>query len=358
MSTTMSTSWSGSSGFARCRWKPAAADRSRSRSPAYAVTAIAIGVASAPSVARDLPQERVAVGARHADVADQHLRMLLDGAARAPRRPTRREDRRAGVLEHRARASSASGSSSTTRMRQRRASAAARRRAGATRGGRRRRAGALTPPARGSRTVNVAPRPAPSLDRVDGAAVQLDELPHDREPEAEPAVLRACSTRRPGGSGRRRRAGTPARCRCRCRRRTSSSRSPARLSVTATRPPARRELHRVRQQVPDDLLQPIGIAERRPALGRARRVSMVDLPRLGRGTDRLDGRVARAPRGRPARRSRRSLPAMMRETSSRSSTSRACALRVALDRLERRCRDRRSATARPIAAAAPSRGSR
>ena len=51
------------------------------------------------------------------------------------------------------------------------------------------RAGSPTPSAqRQLRTRNVAPLPSPSLVRRDLAAVQLDEVAHDREAEAEAAV--------------------------------------------------------------------------------------------------------------------------------------------------------------------------
>ena len=40
----------------------------------------------------------------------------------------------------------------------------------------------------GSRSRNVAPWPGPSLAACDGAAVQVDDVPHDGEPEAEPGV--------------------------------------------------------------------------------------------------------------------------------------------------------------------------
>ena len=71
----------------------------------------------------------------------------------------------------------------------------------------------------GSRTVNIAPCPSPSLSAVDRAAVQLDQVAHDREPEPQALVLArarraglAEALEDVGQEGRRR-------CRCRCRRR-------------------------------------------------------------------------------------------------------------------------------------------
>ena len=85
----------------------------------------------------------------------------------------------------------------------------------------------------------------------------------------------------------------------------------------------RRELHRVREQVPDHLLQPIGIAERRAPL-------VEPVASIVNCRDSADGRIDSTAAWTSAarstgRRSRRSLPVVMRETSSRSSTSRACA---------------------------------
>ena len=41
---------------------------------------------------------------------------------------------------------------------------------------------------RGSVTMNVAPCPSPALSACTVAAVQLDDVPHDRQPDAQPAV--------------------------------------------------------------------------------------------------------------------------------------------------------------------------
>ena len=44
---------------------------------------------------------------------------------------------------------------------------------------------------RGNRSVKVAPWPSPALSRVDGAAVQLDEVAHDRQARARGRRARA-----------------------------------------------------------------------------------------------------------------------------------------------------------------------
>ena len=81
--------------------------------------------------------------------------------------------------------------------------------------------------------------------RRHGAAVQLDQVLDDRQAEAEAAVRRAWSSGRPGGTDRRRTAGTPARSRSpvsrhgdldvpsRPRRRRTSTRPPAGVNFTA-----------------------------------------------------------------------------------------------------------------------------
>ena len=145
----------------------------------------------------------------------------------------------------------------------------------------------------------------------------------DGQPEAEPAVRRASSRRPPAGTARTRAAGI---------RRGM----PIPVSVTALdvrvdplaaglRHAAARgaELHRVREQVPDDLLQPIGIARHRADVRLERRVDAHALG-LRRRADRLDGALDRPHADPPAATSSRSLPAMMRETSSTSSTSCVC----------------------------------
>ena len=66
---------------------------------------------------------------------------------------------------------------------------------------------------------------------------------------------------------------------------------PARVEHDRDAPARGRELDGVRQQVPDDLLQAIGIADRRQAADRGRLVSSVSVARLGGGPHRFDGGV-------------------------------------------------------------------
>ena len=93
---------------------------------------------------------------------------------------------------------------------------------------------------------------------------------------------------------------------------------------TSTRAAAGRELDGVREQVPDHLLQAVGVAERpgSPA-GRVETSSAIPLASAaGRTVSRAASMMRRRSTG---LKSSRSLPVMMRETSSRSSMSCACA---------------------------------
>ena len=148
--------------------------------------------------------------------------------------------------------------------------------------------------------------------------MQLGELPGNRQPEPQPAMLPRGCRRPPGGTDRRRTAGTPAEMpRPGVADRDLDVRvdaGQAQLHLAA----ARRELDRVRQQVPDDLLQAFAIA------GHRRRSADRRWSRAGRPWRRPPAarwRTSRAgSRGRSTgATSRRSLPEMMRETSSTSS---------------------------------------
>ena len=116
--------------------------------------------------------------------------------------------------------------------------------------------------------------------------------------------------------------------------------------ATSTRAAARRELDGVGQQVPDHLLEP---ARGRPRPGPPRR-SIDDVERdrpsaSAAGRTRLERGVDDARRGRRGSTSSRSLPVMMRDTSSRSSMSCACAraLRSIASSARAPCRSRRCA---------------
>ena len=69
----------------------------------------------------------------------------------------------------------------------------------------------------------------------DAAAVQLDEVLHDRQPEAEAAVLRGCAAVGLAEALEDVRAGTPARCPAACRARRCA-RSASRWSTRDRRP--------------------------------------------------------------------------------------------------------------------------
>ena len=73
--------------------------------------------------------------------------------------------------------------------------------------------------------------------RLDAAAVQLDDVPDDRQPEPEPAVRPRARAVGLAEAARRRTARTPARSRARCRSRSISTRAPLRPPATSTLPP-------------------------------------------------------------------------------------------------------------------------
>ena len=112
------------------------------------------------------------------------------------------------------------------------------------------------------------------------------------KPEPEAAVSRAWCRHRPGGTARRRAAGTPAAMPMPVSLTVTSTceftRSSAHLHLAA----AVGELHGVRQQVPDDLLQPLGIAGDRRRRADRPRVSMPDALGVGRRRARVDARCA------------------------------------------------------------------
>ena len=100
--------------------------------------------------------------------------------------------------------------------------------------------------------------------------------------------------------------------------------APDRPLRTSTRPPWRRELHRVREQVPEDLLQPVRVAaEDRRLRGRRQREPTPLGVRRGRTASIAAPATGRGP---PASQRQAQLPAAIRQSSSRSSISRACAL--------------------------------
>ena len=190
----------------------------------------------------------------------------------------------------------------------------------------------------GSRRTNVEPRSVPALSAVDGAAVQLDDLAHQRQPQPQPAMpparRRICLAEPIEHIGQEVAADALSGVADDQVRRRSA---PA-VTCTSHAAAGLGELHRVRQQVPDDLLQPIGSPL---TVGTAPRSTTCDRDLLGGGRrrDDVDRRLTTTRQRRPASISSRSLPLMTRAMSSRSSTSRSCDGRVALDDLERVRRD-------------------
>ena len=267
---TATTSSSGSIGLTRCIWKPLASDVIRSCERAYAVSAAAgmlrIGssirrsarISCRPSIPGMPMSATMHVG--------QSARRIASSASGAE---SRSYDRRAGTFQNRPQ--------QVQRVefvvdRQHADAVQARNvlelRAPAI-GLRLLARGRLAAPPRARSSaaasrVNVAPWPAPLAGRRHRAAVQLGQLLRDREPEAEAAML-----------ARERRVGLPEPLEDE-RQELRRDAAPVSLTVISTcefdaretqlhPAAARRELDRVRQQVPDDLLQPIRIAGHRRA---------------------------------------------------------------------------------------------
>ena len=203
---------SSDTGFTRCTSKPASAVRMRSCCWPQPVSAIrrdllrptTAGAGAAPSRSRPSPACRGRAG--------------RPPAGRCGRRPAPRGRRaRCGRRGRPARAAAPAP--------RRRRCCRRRRGSGGARCGGSGSASTAAWPARrlacsassGRRTRISVPRPGPSLLRVDGAAVHLDQAAHQRQPDAEPA-LGAVAGR--GGTcvnrskTRRQRLGAGCRCRC------------------------------------------------------------------------------------------------------------------------------------------------
>ena len=157
---------------------------------------------------------------------------------------------------------------------------------------------------------------------MDGAAVQLDDVPHDGQPEAEPAVRpgRAAVGLAEAIEDERQHLGPDALAGVRDHDLDLRADAP---DVNLHAAAARRELDRVREQVPHRLLQPLAIAVD------ARRTSSTTVSTRRPFTCEAGSIVSTAadttlPRSTSST-SRRSLPEMIRDRSSRSSIRRACA---------------------------------
>ena len=195
--------------------------------------------------------------------------------------------------------------------------------------------------------MNALPRPGARAVGRDRAAVQLDQVAHDREPEAEAAARRAPAPARPARTGRRRAAA--ARARCRRRRRATHERAllaVARAARCAMRSSGARVLRRVGEQV---ARPPARAASRSPSTQhRRRRQRHVEAARRAAAAAGSPSR-RRARRRRAGRRARGCssiLPAVMRDTSSRSSTRRDEVRDLALDDARARAPSARAVAAR------------
>jgi len=120
-------------------------------------------------------------------------------------------------------------------------------------------------------------------------AVELDEVPNDRQTRGRDRSRRGCSSRQPGGSDRRRRG----ECRVDADARVADRELDVAvrdLSADIHAPLRRRELDRVGEQIPHHLLEPCRIAHHR---ARCRIDDDLDVDVLGArsGKDRLDGGI-------------------------------------------------------------------
>ena len=144
------------------------------------------------------------------------------------------------------------------------------------------------------------PRPCPALvvRRAHVAAVQLHQVAHDGQPQAQPAVAAGCWRSRPGGSARRRGAGTRAAMPSpvSCDRDLDVGVHASRRTWTLAAPG--RELDGVGEQVPDDLLQPVGVAGDRARLGVQDRRWSADPLGLGRRAHGVQRGLDHRPRAR------------------------------------------------------------
>ena len=175
----------------------------------------------------------------------------------------------------------------------------------------------------GRRTVKVAPRPTPALAAVDRAAVQLDQLAHDRQ--ARGRARRACAPRstRPGGSARTRAAGT---------RRAMPTPSSLTASSTSrfaaprrerTWPPGGVNLIAFESRFQTTCCSRLAIAEHLAGVvGDRWRSRIARASAAGLSAETTVSNTAAIDTGWM---SSRSLPEVMRLTSSRSSIRRACA---------------------------------
>ena len=171
----------------------------------------------------------------------------------------------------------------------------------------------------GRRTENAEPCPSPSLRASHGAAVQLDEVAHDRRGPGRGRRGAGWCCCRPGGSGRRRRA-------------RNSGAMPMPVSVTRTsiwrvaaapgrprlRPPRGVNLTALDSRFQTTCWRRSGSPLARAASGSSRR-STLDALGVGGGADGVDGGLDRLDQVHAAATFSRSLPVMMREMSSRSS---------------------------------------
>ena len=174
----------------------------------------------------------------------------------------------------------------------------------------------------GTSTEKVLPRPSPSLWAQTRPPCSSTRCFTIASPSPRPPWPRVVGLVRLAEAVEHVGQELAARCRrrCRCTATTTCDVGAARPALD-TRPPLGRELHGVGQQVPEHLLQPVGVSPGR----RSDPPEDVHVERDPLGLSR--GPQRPRPRRRPRRRastgcdSRRSLPVMMRDTSSRSSTS-------------------------------------
>jgi hypothetical protein len=171
--------------------------------------------------------------------------------------------------------------------------------------------------------------PGPSLSARTLPAVQLHQFLDDRQAQPEARRAGACWSCRPGGSARTRAAGSRGDALPGVAHRDLDA-GRARRTLHRHHAAAAGELDRVRQQVPQHLLQAVRVHAHAPVPGSMSFSSGCRAPPRPRARCRAPPRSCR--RGRPAH-VQRTLPEMIRLMSSRSSTMLVLRARVALDHL-------------------------
>ena len=166
-----------------------------------------------------------------------------------------------------------------------------------------------------------APPPRARALRADGATVQLDQALHQREPQPEPAQRAVRALAGLEEADRTRAEPAPGRCRCHCPRPGGRASPSSRLAVHPEVPARIGVLGRVGQEVRHDLRQPRR-GRRRRRIPQSGHVHREPVPPCSMSGLAVSMPWATTTPSSTARARSSTLPRVMRETSSRSSTRR------------------------------------